>query len=90
MIKFDKPEKLNGDQLRQELKAKGVVLTDTLSNLFDDGAGGLWLDISEKDQTKAKAVIDAHIAKPIPEPTIAEKLASVGLNLEDLKTALGL
>jgi hypothetical protein len=27
---------------------------------------------------------------PDPEPTVEEKLASVGLNLGDLKTALGL
>ena len=90
MIKFDKPEILNGEQLRQELKAKGVVLTDSVSDLFDDGAGGLWLDIAKKDETKAKAIIDAHIPKPVPEPTVVEKLASVGLNLEDLKAALGL
>ena len=90
MIKFNKPEKLNGDQLRQELKSNGVILPDSLSDLFDDGAGGLWLDIADKDGAKAKTVINAHIAKPTPEPTVEEKLASVGLNLDDLKAALGL
>lgn len=90
MIKFDKPKELNGEQLRQELKAAGVVLPDTLSDLFDDGLDGLWLDIADKDESKAKKIIDAHIPKPVPEPTVVEKLASVGLNLEDLKVALGL
>jgi hypothetical protein len=90
MIKFDKPEKLNGEQLRQELKAANVVLPDALSDLFDDGIDGLWLNIADKDESKAKTIIDAHIPKPIPEPTIEQKLASVGLNLEDLKAALGL
>lgn len=39
-----------------------------------------------------KAEIEAAIANPLPEkePTVEEKLASVGLNLDDLKTALGL
>lgn len=41
---------------------------------------------------KTKAEIEAAIANPLPdkEPTVAEKLASVGLDLDDLKAALGL
>lgn len=41
-------------------------------------------------QAEANALINAHNPTPPAEPTIQEKLASVGLNLEDLKTALGL
>ena len=36
----------------------------------------------------AQSALDAQI--PVPEPTITEKLASVGLTVADLKTALGL
>ena len=40
----------------------------------------------------SKAQIEDALANPLPkpEPTIEDKLASVGLNLTDLKTALGL
>jgi hypothetical protein len=56
-----------------------------------DGEGRLWLDILEADKAKAEAVVAAHNGTTIaPEPTIEDKLASVGLNLDDLKAALGL
>ena len=34
--------------------------------------------------------VAAHVPIPVPEPTIQEKLASVGLDVNDLKAALGL
>ena len=39
---------------------------------------------------EAKAKLDAHNPPARPEPTIEDKLNSVGLNLPDLKAALGL
>ena len=49
----------------------------------------VWLDKSPKP---SKEAIMAAIANPLPEPepTIDEKLSSVGLSVADLKTALGL
>jgi hypothetical protein len=49
-----------------------------------------WLD--EKQSKPSWKEIEEAIANPLPEPekTVEEKLASVGLNLEDLKAALGL
>jgi hypothetical protein len=49
----------------------------------------VWLDKSPKP---SKEAIMAAIANPLPEPepTVADKLASVGLSVADLKTALGL
>ena len=41
-------------------------------------------------QAQAQAMLDAHNPPAPTEPTVADKLASVGLNLEDLKEALGL
>jgi hypothetical protein len=54
----------------------------------DDIQNIVWLT----DEQFTKAQIEAAIANPLPEqePTVEEKLASVGLNLDDLKTALGL
>ena len=49
----------------------------------------VWLDNSPKP---SKEAIMAAIANPLPEPepTVADKLASVGLSVTDLKEALGL
>jgi hypothetical protein len=41
-------------------------------------------------QGEADALIAAHNPPTPQEPTVEEKLASVGLNLDDLKAALGL
>lgn len=49
-----------------------------------------WLDKTIKKPSKSE--IDNAIANPKPEkePTIEEKLAIVGLSLNDLKSALGI
>ena len=39
---------------------------------------------------QAQALLDAHNPPAPTEPTVAEKLASVGLSVADLKVALGL
>jgi hypothetical protein len=53
----------------------------------DNVADIVWLT----DDKKTKAEIEAAIANPLPkiELTVAEKLASVGLSIDDLKAALG-
>jgi hypothetical protein len=40
-------------------------------------------------QAEAQAALDAHNPPAPIEPTVAEKLASVGLSLEELREALG-
>jgi len=88
MIQFNKPQNLNGKELLDELLAVGVVVEGLP---VDDGAGNLILNIASKDEAKAEAVVAAHNGTTVaPEPTIEDKLASVGLSLPDLKTALGL
>lgn len=57
MIKFDKPAKLNGSELLNELNAGNVGIT---TSPLLDGNGDLWLDISEKDTGKASAIVAAH------------------------------
>ena len=97
MISFDKPKKLNGTQLNKELASAGVKLAKNKIELPNeeyeppviDGNGVLWLNVSEADATIAAQVVAAHIGKD-PEPkTIEDKLASVGLSLDELKAALG-
>jgi hypothetical protein len=54
-----------------------------------DGNGDFWLDVQPADQAKAAAVVAAHNGNTVaPEPTIADKLASVGLSLDELKSAI--
>jgi hypothetical protein len=56
----------------------------------DDYASLEWLD--EKQSKPSWQEIENAMANPLPDPqpSVEEKLASVGLNLEDLKAALGL
>ena len=56
----------------------------------DDYSGLEWLDTEQTKPTLAE--IEAEIANPTPkpEPTIDQKLSSVGLSVADLKSALGL
>jgi hypothetical protein len=91
MIKFIKPLNLNGSELRNELRNAGIEISDDMFAIEDDNAGNILLAISESDAEKAEAVVAAHNGTTVaPEPTVADKLASVGLNLDDLKAALGL
>lgn len=88
MIKFNKPINLNGTELRQELRnAKVDISDDNLS--VREISGDLYLDIKPTDESTAAAVVAAHNGTTVaPEPTIADKLASVGLSLDELKAAI--
>jgi hypothetical protein len=90
MIKFTKPENLNGYELRDELRNIGVEISDNLSSIIVEADGLLYLDIKPEDESKAALVVAAHNGTTIaPEPTIEDKLASVGLSLDELRAALG-
>lgn len=73
---FPMPADVNGEQLKNEIGAESVYQIE--DKLFIVG-----------DFTKevAKKGLDAHI--PL-KPTLEDKLASVGLSINDLKAALGL
>jgi hypothetical protein len=87
MIKFNKPQNLNGAELLSELKTAGITITEDPTI---DGNGDFWLDIAESDKAKATSVISTHNGTTVAfEPTVADKLASVGLSIEELKAALG-
>lgn len=91
MISFNKPNELNGKQLCDELEAAGVsVNRETSPMIKGDEPFLIWLDVAESDSTKVAEVVASHIGQPDPEPSVADKLASVGLNINDLKEALGL
>ena len=86
MIKFDKPQNLNGAELLIELNAAGLAISEPP---FLNGNGDLFLEIAESDAKKAAPIVAAHNGTIVaPEPTIADKLASVGLSIDELKAAL--
>lgn len=88
MIKFNKPENLNGAELLAELATAGVEIKELP---FIDGNGDFWLDVKPANQAQTAAIVATHNGTTVPpEPTIADKLANAGLNLDDLKVALGL
>jgi hypothetical protein len=90
VIQFTKPENLNGTELRNELNLAGVKIDNESQSVQVEG-DILTLDINSADEAKAAAIVAAHNGTTVPpELTIEDKLASVGLNLTDLKTALGL
>jgi len=92
MIKFNKPENLNGTELIDELNNAGVKI-DTPPLI--DGNNDLWLEINSKDKDKAEPVVAAHNGITIkPDNSEAKaaaeaKLEALGLTKEDLE-ALGL
>jgi hypothetical protein len=85
MATFTKPQNLNGAELKQELAASGIVVESIKDNLNDT------ITFDTNKESQAASIVAAHNGTTIaPEPTIAQKLASVGLSLDDLKLALGL
>jgi hypothetical protein len=85
MKTFTKPENLNGAELITELAAVGIIV----DKVFDNADGTIGFNTN--NESAAATVVAAHNGTTVaPEPTIEDKLASVGLNLSDLKTALGL
>jgi len=91
MVKFQKPVNLNGQELRDELRAQGIAISDKRSAISVDENGDLFLEINQKDESKAAGIVANHNGTTMPpEPTLADKLLSVGVNIDDLKSALGL
>lgn len=85
MIKVNKA--INLEQLDKELNGKGLIAT-----VADDKKTVLEVGLAEQNDATIDELSEAiknHKAI-FNEPSVAEKLASVGLNLNDLKAALGI
>ncbi len=92
MIKFTKPNLLNGYQLCQELIAVGVKIDDPLNTCSIDEYGDFWLKIDKKDEAKAKPIVDAHVGidqTPIIEAKRQAILDRIGLTADEVKLLLG-
>jgi hypothetical protein len=85
MATFTKPQNLNGSELIAEFAAVGLVV----DRIVDNSDGTISFDVDDADA--AALVVAAHDGTVVPpEPTIEDKLESVGLSLGDLRAALGL
>jgi hypothetical protein len=85
MATFTKPQNLNGSELMAELLSVGLVV----DRIVDNSDGTISFDV--EDEEVAAPVVAAHDGTVVPpEPTIEDKLESVGLSLGDLRAALGL
>jgi hypothetical protein len=79
IIKLKQPDKpLNSNLFYEETKCNLFIQND---ELYVSG------DVTAE---QAQAMLDAHNPPAPTEPTVADKLASVGLSVADLKAALGL
>jgi predicted alpha/beta hydrolase len=85
MIKVTK--EINLSQLDSELNGKGLIASVDENKQIN--AVGL-ADNNDATEADLESAIKAHKAAPIAQLTIAEKLASVGLSVDDLKVALGI
>lgn len=76
---FEIPKQLNGEQLKVELNCNEVYIAN--DKLIIGG---------DLTQEQAAAGLATHNPLAPQETTIEEKLAIVGLSIDDLKAALGL
>lgn len=88
-MEFDKPINLNGSELRIELVAAGCKIDDKPESVMVIG-NKLILDVSGDKEIIESVVANHNGTIVAKELTIEEKLSSVGLNLNDLKNALGI
>jgi hypothetical protein len=87
-MEFNIPTEFNGVQLQKELKAVGVKLND-YPRLVDNK---LILDIDKKDETKAEAIVNAHIGIDNSAEIAAQRTAildRLGLTAEEAAILLG-
>ena len=88
MIKFTKPEKLNGTELLAELNSVGLKITEPP---MLDGNNDLWLDIDAKNEAKAKSVVNVHNGTTVAPDNSAAKsalLAKLGITADEAKLLL--
>ena len=80
---------MNGAELRAELNAAGVTISNDPSAVQLDGET-LRLDIADGDKTKAAQIVAAHNGTMIaPPPTPEQKLfAATGLTVAEYKALL--
>jgi hypothetical protein len=84
------PKQFNGTTFRKELAVLGVVLPDTKSAISISDSK-LFIEVDDNELPLVIEALKNHNGSDVViELTTTEKLASVGLSIDDLKAALGL
>jgi hypothetical protein len=80
-MELNRKQKITQALITLRPKAEWTLIGDDYSNIE-------WLDTNQSQPTLEE--LEAEIANPTPqpEPTINDKLASVGLSIEELRAAL--
>lgn len=92
MIKIEIADVFNGKQLIQEMQEAGVILYENLAGItavVKESNGDIFIPTTEEFTELAQQVATNHVAV-FQEDTVMDRLASVGLSIDDLKSALGL
>lgn len=84
-MNFTKPQLLNGAQLKSELALVGIVVDE----IIDNANGEISFEVAKNKESAALEIVSNHVGVDTA-PSIEDKLASVGLSLNDLKVALGI
>ncbi len=84
-MEFIKPEFFNGKTFEKELAAAKIKI----KNFYDNGAGKLIVDADDKFKDAIQSVLNSHDGSDTPMTTL-EKLELAGVNLDELRIALGL
>jgi hypothetical protein len=82
-MEFTKPNSLNGAQLKAELLDQGI----DVEVIDDNGTGTISFNVTKAKEGLAASIVADHVGVD-SVPTIADKLESVGLNIDELKAAL--
>jgi len=77
-------KEINLKQLDDELGGHGLCMNAEDSTVKIVAVA----DDSPVTQAQLAAGVDDHDAQPAPQPTLEERLASVGLDLDELRAAL--
>jgi hypothetical protein len=84
-MKFTKPELFNGKTFERECADAGIQL----KSFYDDGEGNIVVDADAKSEAKIAGVLATHDGSDTPLTTL-EKLEIAGVDLDELRAALGL
>ena len=94
MLSFNKPEKLDGTQLRQELRENGIEISDDPKAVGIEGDGLLYLDIDFSNKDIAERIVASHevkITTNLVDKSLAKQalLNKLGITEEEAKLLLG-
>jgi hypothetical protein len=84
-MEFIKPERFNGATFQKECDLAGI----SIISFFDNGEGVLIVEADSKTEKKIVDILANHDGSDT-SPTTLEKLELAGIDIDELRAALGL